>query len=316
MKRYVVIIIFLIVLSFLFSEPVPQDTILQVATNWLALQTGQTPIANNWAAFPDSTNVLYYRVNFNPGFVIVSADNSCIPILAFCTQGNYYIDSPQPEAEEDLLSEYSLQIEDAKNNNRNNTETLPIWNAILNQTISITEEHDLGFETPQWGQSEPFNIYCPMDNHNLPILRSKVGCVATAVAQIFNYYKHWTYRLVETDRYTSSKNGFDCEIDLDSTLLNFPDFTTLNGYLDVVEYKYNHNIPLTDNDKAALSFACGILSQMAYSSISSGAGNGWLAYKKSNMYCQNAWSRSYTSEAWIDLIKNQLRLNRPLEYIG
>jgi len=284
MRKYIVLIILLIALSFLFSEPVPEATILQVATNWLQLQTGQALIDPISVPLPDSTNPVYYVVNFSSSFVIVSADNNCIPILAFCTQDNYDT-SAINEAEQDILSEYSLQVEDAKNKS-SNAETLPIWNAIINQTISIIEDHDLGFETPQWGQSEPFNIYCPMDNHNPPILRSKVGCVATAVAQICNYYKIWTYRLVESDRYTSSKNGFDCEIDLDSTLLDFPDFTTLNGYLDVVEYKYTHNIPLSDNDKAALSFTCGILANMNYSSQGSAACYGSAIYKKNNMYCQ------------------------------
>lgn len=325
MKKLVLLVGILIAQTLLLSSPVPEATILQVATNWLEFQTGQECTPDNWAAFPNSTNPIYYRIIFNPGFVFVSADNSCIPILAFCTLGSYTVD-PVNEAAEDLLLEYSLQIEDAKNNNRSNTDTLPIWNAIINQTISITEEHDIGLDTPQWGGDDPYNVYCPWDNHNLHhtadnpdnyfYKRSKVGCVATAVAQICNYYKHWNYTLVDSDRYTSDNNHFECEIDLDATIHDFPDFDTLNGYLDVVVDKYNNNEALTDDDKAALSFACGILVHIGYSSIGSVGNDGCGAYTKMNMYWQYASSRSYASEAWIDLIKNQLRLNRPLEYSG
>ncbi len=34
--------------------------------------------------------------------------------------------------------------------------------------------------------------------------------------------------------------------------------------MDEVKYKFNNNIALSDNDKAALSFACGILVGMDY----------------------------------------------------
>lgn len=321
MRKYIVLIILLIALSFLFSEPVPEATILQVATNWLALQTGQTPIANNWAALPDPADPLYWRVNFNPGFVFVSADDSCIPILAFCKLGSYTVD-PVNEAAEDLLVEYSLQIEDAKNNNRSNTETLPIWNAIINQTIGIAEEHDTGLVTAQgqqWGGEAPYNVYCPWDNVNLDegqYEQCDVGCVATAVAQILNYHKRWNYSFTEMDSYTSSYHDFVCNIDDDSDSYGFPDFNELNGFMQTVADSYNANVDLTNNQKAALSFACGILVNMSYSSIGSGAGNGSAVYDKMNMYYQYTSSGMYNSDAWIDLINNQLRLNRPIEYSG
>lgn len=168
------------------------------------LQTQQPRVVDNYAALPNASDPLYYMINFNQGFVFVSADDCCIPILAFCTEGSYTVD-PVNEDAEYLLLEYSLQIEDAKNNNRSNTDTLPIWNAIINQTIGITEQHDIGLETPQWGGSQGIhNVYCPLDDSTNPPVRSVVGCVATAAAQILNYYKHWNYTLVESDRYTSS----------------------------------------------------------------------------------------------------------------
>lgn len=111
MKKLVLLIGIFITQTLLLSNPVPEDTILQVATNWLELQTGQPHTSNDCVAYPNISNPSYWRVNFNPGFVIVSADNSCIPILTFSTQSNYPL---QNEAAEDLLLEYSLQIEDAK----------------------------------------------------------------------------------------------------------------------------------------------------------------------------------------------------------
>ena len=330
MKKFSLVVCMLFMLHLLSSAIVPVETIKLVAEKWLEFQTGQPRTAVNWEAYPNSENPAYWRVNCNIGFVYVSADNSCIPILAFCKLGTYSTFTVT-EAAQELLSDYTLQIEDAKTNMRSNTETLPMWNAIINQTISIAEEHDIGLVTTiweQWGGGESNNTYCPMDNHNLHYedpqypegryKRSVVGCVATAVAQICNYYKRWNYFLQDSDRYTSDNYGFVCEIDSYSSTHDFPDFATLNGYLEEVIDKYTSSTPLTVSDKAALSFACGILTHTNYSSISSGAYDSCSGsvYDKNNMYHQPVNGPSLSSEAWGSLIKKQLTYNRPIQYAG
>ena len=323
MKKYGIIVCMLVMLHHLFSAIVPADTIKIVAEKWLELQTGQTRTAVNWEVFPDATDPAYWKVECDMGFVYVSADNSCIPILAFCTLGENTQNAVNEDAD-DLLSEYALQIEEAKNNNRSNAETLPIWNAIINQEINITDEHDIGLVTAQWGQwggGSPYNMYCPKDNVNLVNgvpARCAVGCVATAVAQICNYYKHWNCTLGESDRYESYYQGFTCAIDGDSTAYKFPSFGTLNNNLNEVARKYRNNEALADSNKAAISFACGILSKMSYSSSSLGSSafTGRDVYSRMNMNCQSAYASSMSSEAWINLIKSQLRLDRPIEYTG
>jgi hypothetical protein len=321
MKKYGISVFMLVVLKLLFSELVPENTIRLVAERWLEFQTGQPRTANNWAAFPDASNPVYWKVNCNPGFVYVSADDSCIPILGFCKHGNYYVEEVN-EATEDLLQEYANQIEEAKINSRGNTETLPIWNAILNQTTSITEEHDIGLFAAQWEQwagYSPYNMYCPVDNHNgSGNLRSSGGCVAVAIAQICNYYKYWDYTFGEADRYDSSYAEFNCRIDEDSVERQFPNFDTLNGYLEAVQNNYAlpNPAPLSIYDKAALIFACGIMVEMDYSSLGSRAYGGSKLYDKMNMNYQYADRLHWSDEEWLDIIRTQLLLNRPIEYLG
>lgn len=244
--------------------------------------------------------------------------------------GDYDVDDVNQvnEAAESLLADHVLQIEAVKNNQRN-TDTLPIWDAILNRTISITEEHDIGLATGQgiqWGGGAPYNAFCPRDTHHPNFdgagnyEHSRVGCVATAVAQILNYYKQWNYSFSESDRYLSQKDGFNCEIDTDAIQYDFPDFDSLNLLLSDVIGSFNNDATLTDTDKAALSFACGILVKMRYSSNGSGAGSSNIAYDKLNIYCESV-SRADTvmfpnDEAWINMVNSQLRLNRPIEYRG
>ena len=41
-----------------------------------------------------------------------------------------------------------------------------------------------------WSQSSHWNNYCPYNIQNVPLLRRPVGCVATALAQIVNYWEY------------------------------------------------------------------------------------------------------------------------------
>ncbi|MCK9558596.1 MAG: C10 family peptidase, partial [Candidatus Cloacimonetes bacterium] len=339
MKKFSILISMLIMLIPLFSEPVPEATIFQVAKYWIDFQQpGVNHVVEDFQpifSLQDSINPLLYKIDYTPnGFVAISADDSCIPILGYCDYGDLVHPDTIIEAAEDLIQDYLVQIEDIKTNNRNNSETLPIWDALINQSISIAEEHTVnlngvGFESPQWGGSHPYNTFCPWDDvyhrdvdDQIPeghTERSVVGCVATAVAQICNYYKHWNFHSFgPLDEYTSHHNGFICEIDSDAVIRYFPNFSTLNSYLETLEAKYNgqNTEPLTNNDKAALSFACGILVHMNYSSIGSAAYNGLNVYARLNMSCRSASSCYYTSGDWLDMIKIQLRLNRPIEYHG
>ncbi|MHC4511769.1 MAG: C10 family peptidase, partial [Planctomycetota bacterium] len=90
-------------------------------------------------------------------------------------------------------------------------------------------------------------------------LRSYVGCVATAMAQIVNYHRQCNLHFDVSDSYTSIA-GID--IDGDSALYDFPSFGELNGHLLAVQSKYGGSVDLDDADAAALSFACGIASEM------------------------------------------------------
>ena len=76
--------------------------------------------------------------------------------------------------------------------------------------------------TTEWGQSEPYNDLCPIDEGN----PTKTGCVATAMAQIVNYWES-----------PCSGNGY--------YWYNHPDFGTLRPWSpnpDNVKDFYNEGI--------------------------------------------------------------------------
>lgn len=71
------------------------------------------------------------------------------------------------------------------------------------------------------------------------------------------------------DAYVTRSQGIG--IDADSTDRNFPSFHQLNKYLDTLRMHYESEAVLTNNDIAALNFACGVSVQMDYDVFGSGA---------------------------------------------
>lgn len=118
----------------------------------------------------------------NAGFVILSAQNNLSDILGVFSSGNfrdcYNHNSGFRITYEEILANQiiSLNAEQQRREIRNNY-------YIVESTI--TSSRSLGpFVTVEWGQSEPFNLYCP--NSTSP----KAGCTPIAFAQIMSYFEY------------------------------------------------------------------------------------------------------------------------------
>jgi hypothetical protein len=126
-----------------------------------------------------------------------------------------------------------------------------------------------GWLETNWTQNDPYNQLCPLD----PVTgaRSIAGCPAIAMGQIVNFYQttndiHFT----DADDYYHNYAGRQYWIDDDCLTEDFPSFPELNDILDTVNVRYHQSIPLSDNEKAAVVFACGAAAQQVYTSSGSG----------------------------------------------
>ena len=126
------------------------------------------------------------------------------------------------------------------------------------------------FTFTSWDQEGPingttdWNKYCPLDPYTLT--RSVTGCVATAEAQILNYWRFpSSISFSSADGYTSDGDDGPIEIDADAATYGFLTLAQLNTRMSSITY------PLTADEEALLSFAVGIKAQMAYASDASGA---------------------------------------------
>jgi hypothetical protein len=127
-----------------------------------------------------------------------------------------------------------------------------------------------GWLFTNWTQSAPYNALCPIDGQTQ--VRSYAGCPATAMAQILNFQHniHQTRFTDADDYYHNYGSGNSYWIDNDWESRGFPSWDQLNVYLDTLEAHYQQGVTLTNTDKAALTYACGVAAKQVYSSSGSG----------------------------------------------
>ncbi|MBN2681662.1 MAG: C10 family peptidase [Bacteroidales bacterium] len=226
----------------------------------------------------ENGNLLCYIAELSPcGFMIVSGDSNLPPVLAYSFSNNTDNDERfmeilradisnrisgvrflSKEKIEKIKQEWSRLIE----NKSKNGPKFQQWPADGTTTTG-------GWLESNWTQSAPYNKYCPLD----PVTgtRSYVGCPATAMAMILNFHKtiNGTF-FTDADDYYHSYAGRNYWIDDDFDSIGFPSFPLLNEMLDTLSSHYENNVLLTNDDKAALSFACGVAASQVYTSSGSG----------------------------------------------
>ena len=137
----------------------------------------------------------------NQGFMLVSADDVAVPMLGYTDSGTFDPNNI-PEPLQYWLGEYAKQIAYAKENN------------IKTSEIGLTFPSDWKTIQPyvktKWGQNTPFNRFTPVLNNK----QCPTGCVATAMAQVMNYYQYpeigqgkvtYSYYFTSTSKNTYSR---------------------------------------------------------------------------------------------------------------
>ena len=118
-----------------------------------------------------------YVFNAGQGFVLVSANDNTCDILGYSDTGAFD-ETTMPDNMRFWLQQYAEEINYA---------------ASLNTSAASSEEQNYTPVAPllgaiEWGQQEPYNNLCPIDQTDNT--RSYTGCVATGTAQIMRYWKY------------------------------------------------------------------------------------------------------------------------------
>ena len=160
----------------------------------------------------------------------------------------------------------------------------------------------------QWNQSDPYNRQCPEYEEETCI----VGCVATAMSQMMNYWKYPTEQPWGSVNYTTSSLEIEVVID---------EFEVID-WEQIVSTKVTSSSSAAEIDEVSkLCFYAGAASYMDYTPISSGAysfdARDALVYNF--MYpgsTEYKWRGLYSDETWESLMRFEIDSGRPAYYAG
>lgn len=306
-------VLFLILTTSLYARKVDPATAKTVGINFLNEKfksKGYKPISELKLIEERLNNSItsYYIFNSqNNGFVIISGDDAISPILGYSYENDFDIINIAPSTKA-LLDAYNKKIySTASKKMVASSEIRAEWKNYLEASSiepkGIIVEHLI---STSWGQTGYYNDFCPGD--------APAGCVAVAMAQIMRY---WRYPEINEiiPGYTSENYGFLNEI-------NPTKYNWCGMYTDCT---------ISNSSTALLLYHCGVSVQMNYSESGSGAFVIEDDYYGTNEFCaENALQNSFgfqntisgirkndfSESEWINIIKNELYLGRPVLYAG
>ncbi|HIR36770.1 MAG TPA: thiol protease/hemagglutinin PrtT [Candidatus Limisoma gallistercoris] len=256
----------------------------------------------------------YYVFNFgdNQGFVVISGDDSLTELIGYSREGSFSTEN-MPQNLKSWFGAYADYVEKVQSG-----EATPIKRASEVGTPVV----DALVKT-HWNQDEPFNRMCPAyyieENEILP-----TGCVATAVAQVMNYYEYPSRGKGEISYsyYQANVPASRTDISVDFSQSTYDWDNMLDDYTRY--YDANKNIINEYNDTEAEAVAllmrdCGASVLMTYALDGSGALDFNIPYGiathfgyKSSLYIRSAM----TDAQFIGIIEDELDNGRPLVFCG
>jgi len=252
----------------------------------------------------------YFVVNFEDGWVVVSANDATLPVLGYNTTGSYPSEDRQDYNYKSWMQHFVDQANYIKENDIQATEeTLQAWERYS------TDKPDLSFmavrdvTTPllssTWNQDDPYNVLCPEDEAG-PGGHVYVGCVATAMSMIMHYW-----------RYPNSGSGSYQYYQYPYGIIS-ADFENAEYEWDGMQDNINNNNPW---EMAEIGFHAAVSVQMNFGPNGSGSYS-WnvpsalidhFNYSSSAQYIEKS---NYSTASWENILQGQLDIGQPLYYSG
>jgi len=290
MKKFLLLALSLAYELVVFAGPVSEQQALQKARQFMQgknlSMTQQTSQAG--LDFDGITPFYVFNAEKNGGFVIVSADDRTKPILGYADEGSIDLNN-LPENVRWWFNYYAKVIADVQNSGIEPTPDTQTAKSAISPLIKT-----------KWDQSAPYwddcYFYHPSSGNYYNCL---TGCVATATAQVVNYYKY-PKKVKAMDAYTTGSYGFEVPA-LPATTLNWTN--------------------MTDADIAKLNRYCGQSVLMDYSPNGSGAATSYVALALVKYFNYNKSTHAihrggYDANGWEDAIYNELAAKNPVIYAG
>ncbi len=314
------------------ASPVKPQKALLVAKNFMAQyvkgadQMEATVVYTH--PMPKSGQPAMYAVNIGNMFVLVSADDIAHPVLGY-SLSRPWPEQTLPSQVSSYLDDLAAQIETAAGQQENpDRETTEEWRQLLSNSNQLTTTNlpdSVGpLLTTTWDQGQYYNALCPEDANSPYDGHVPTGCVATAMAQIVNY---WGYPVHGRGTHSYNVSGLDANSFYGD--VNTTGYGTLYVDYDSITYDY-YNMPnalsatSTTQEVAAvaqLMYHCGVSVNMLYGPSESGAmeedvRSALISYYGFAPTLGYAQRQVYTENAWIDSLRANIDRGEPVFYCG
>lgn len=247
-------------------------------------------------------------LHFDAGFLILSAEDAVIPILAYDFENDINLNDLAPGVEF-FLNYYRQGIAAARRMQ------LPQTEKVRNAWEELRHPSERGLRTEtvvsplilsKWNQNKYYNYLCPRDEDSPNGYDGHVpnGCVSIAMSQIMFYY-----------RYPENGSG---------SHTNHTDYG--NFYVDFSQQHYNYDamcdqLGYYNNEVAKLIFHAGTAVDMMYGSDGSGTYSENVPEAMANYfrYSPDSYHRRkhhYSDAQWHNKLMTELDAKRPVYYSG
>lgn len=330
MKKTLFLSLAVLMTATAFANPVEPETAAQVAKNFVTQYVKgadqHTAAVVYTHPMPKSGVAAMYAVNVGSAFVLVSADDVAHPVLGYSLSRPWPTNETISEKGEarnanivlpsqiaGYLDDLAGQIESAAGQQGVSDQDISSeWRQLLTTSLSpaTTNPPDsVGpLLTTTWDQDQYYNALCPEDGGG-PDGHAYAGCVATAMAQIINY---WGYPVHGRGIHSYQSNYGILTVNYDSATYdyaNMPDALTATS------------TPAQVNAVATLMRDCGVAANMNYgfsesSSYDVDARAGMINFFRISPNASYAEKIYFTNDEWNNLLRTNLASNQPLMYSG
>jgi len=255
----------------------------------------------------DEGSIYAAVLHFDHGFLILSAEDAVMPVLAYGFTDEIDVDNLAPGASY-LLSQYKEEIAFARHTQLPVDERIQnAWKELRNPSRAITTETVVApLITAKWNQDKYYNYYSPRDAESPGGYDGKVpnGCVAVAMSQIMYYY-----------RYPESGTG---------SHTNHNDYGSFHVNFGQQHYCYEamaDKLNFYNNEVSKLIFHAATSVDMMYGADGSGAyshevPNAMSSYFRYNTDSHYRQKHDYSDSSWRQMLKADLDAARPIYYSG
>jgi len=313
-KIFTSLFFLLITLNFVLADSVSKSEAQKIAENFYSAQLSNKSVAFsvsevNTFEFEGATTL--YIFSFSPnGFVIVSAEDKAYPIIGYSLTNpvGSGINNPSVINRFEL---YSKQINQTKIQKSQNSEVKQQWLGYKNGNVTSIPSDVAPLLSTTWDQGVPnnpsYNLLCPSYAYT--------GCVATAMAQIMNYYE-WPETGQGWHKYIPSA--------IPSYGIQYADFaSTTYDWANMPDNLSSSSPTAEKNAISTLMYHAGVSVNMSYDA-SEGSG----AFSQDVMFALTSYFKYdpttiniYNFDAnnladWLTKVKTELDQARPVYYSG